>query len=312
MNECIVCSGAKHYDIMSSISIESKFFKCGEILVRLKDSVREKNVTIIQGFELPNTHFMELLLTIDACKRAGCNKVIVILPLLPYSRQDRRHISGVPISAKVVCDMLKASNINRLITFDLHANQIAGFLPNNIQFDHIQMSAFWSFHLNRLCGDMSDWCFCAPDTGATKRTNGLATMCGSHDVCFINKVRDSDGDIKHMDVVGDVKDKYVILPDDMIDSGGTMVKAADLLKQNGAKDVKILATHGIFSSPAYQVLKDFEVLVTNTCNILDIDAYNTIKPHCITVIDIKNFLMEILHRIDNNMMMGPIISDWKE
>lgn len=312
MSECIICSGAKHYNIIPDISIESKFFECGEILPQLKDSVREKNVTIIQGFELPNTHFMELLLTIDACKRAGCNKVTVILPLLPYSRQDRKHISGVPISAKVICDMLKASNINRLITFDLHANQIAGFLPNNIQFDHIQMSAFWSFHLNKRCGDMSKWCFCAPDTGATKRTNGLATMCGSHDMCFINKVRSDNGTIDHMSVVGDVNGKKVILPDDMIDSGGTMVKAADILKQNGAIDVKILATHGIFSSPAYQVLKDYEVLVTNTCYIKDTDKHDTIRPSNITIINVRNFLMEILHRINHNMMMGSIINSWME
>jgi ribose-phosphate pyrophosphokinase len=312
MNEYIICNGAKHYNISSSINVETKFFNSGEILVKLKDSVREKNVIIIQGFDLPNTHFMELVLTIDACRRAGCNKVTVILPLLPYSRQDRKHTSGVPISAKVICSMLKVSNINRLVTFDLHANQIAGFFPNNIQFDHIQMSAFWSFHLNKLCNNMNNWCFCAPDTGAIKRTNGLATMCKSHDMCFINKVRSSDGNIKHMDVVGDVNNKNVILPDDMIDSGSTMEKAANILKQNGANDVKILATHGIFSPPAYQILKNFDVLVTNTCNILDVDRNNTIKPHNIKIINIKNFMMEIIHRINNNMMMNSIMNNWNE
>ena len=311
MNEWIVCSGAKHYGIESSIDIESSLFKCGEVYIQLNESIRDKDITIIQGFRLPNTHFMELLLTIDACKRAGCNNVTVVIPLLPYSRQDRRHISGVPISAKVICDMLKCSNINRLITFDLHANQIAGFLPNNIQFDHIQMSSFWSFHLDRLYKDMDLWCFCSPDTGAIKRTHGLATMCGSPNLCFINKVR-KNGKVVHMDVIGDVKDKNVVLPDDMIDSGGTMVKAANVLKQNGALDVKILATHGIFSTPAYEELTDYEILVTDSCDIHDYDVNNIERPSNIKIISIKNFLMEILHRINDKLMMNPIITDWKE
>ena len=208
--------------------------------------------------------------------------------------------------------MLKMSNIDRLITFDLHANQIAGFLPNNIQFDHIQMSAFWSYHLTKLFGDMSKWCFCAPDSGAIKRTNGLASMCKSYDMCFINKVRNLNGDIDHMNVVGNVKDKNVILPDDMIDSGSTMENAGDILMNEGANDVKILATHGIFSHPAYKVLTNYETLVTNTCNILNIDNNGIKKPNNITVIDIRNFLIEILHRIDNNMMMGSIIKNWGE
>ncbi len=312
MSEIIICNGAKHYKVKSTVSFESILFNCGEPFVRVKDSIKGKDVTIIQGFSLPNTHLMELMLTIDACRRAGCGHVNVILPLLPFSRQDRKHLSGVPISAKIVCDMLKVMNINRLITLDLHANQIAGFLPNHIQFDHIQMSAFWEYHLSRTYGDMTEWCFVAPDAGAIKRSHGLSTQCGSGDVCFINKVREKAGVVKEMTVIGDVEGKRCVLTDDMIDSGGTIAKAVDVLYRNGADTVITVATHGILSSPAYENLYDIPVMITNSCDVKDADVKGITRPTSLCVVDLKPFLMEIIHRIDNNIMLRTLFTGWYE
>ncbi len=312
MNEIIVCNGAKHYGIDSTISFESILFKCGEPFVRIKDSIRGKDMTIIQGFSLPNTNLMELMFVIDACRRAGCGVVNVILPLLPFSRQDRKHISGVPISAKVICDMLKVMNINRLITLDLHANQIAGFLPNHIQFDHIQMSAFWEYHLSRSYGDMREWCFVAPDAGAIKRTNGLSTQCESGNVCFINKVREKAGVVKDMTVIGNVNGKKCVLTDDMIDSGGTITKAVNELYKNGATNVIAVATHGILSGNAYKNLRDINVMVSDSCDVKLVSDEGDVIPSTMDVIPLKSFLMDICHRIDNNIMLGSLFTGWNE
>ena len=314
MNEIIICNGAKHYGIQSTISFNSEWFNCGEVNTRILDSIRGKNVTIIQGFKLPNTHLMELMATIDACRRSGAKEVTIITPLLPYSRQDKRHETGTPITVKIVCDMLKAVHINRLITFDLHANSIVGFLPNNIMFDHITMSSFWEYHLSRTWGDMREWCFVAPDAGAIKRTNGLSTQCESGDVCFINKIREKAGIVKEMTVIGDVKGKKCILTDDMADSCGTLIKAKDELYKDGAIDVKCVVTHGVLSQGSYNTIigGDLDIMMSDSCIVPETDKQGFKLPNSVNVIPLKNFLLEIIHRVNNDIMLQTLFTNWCE
>jgi ribose-phosphate pyrophosphokinase len=313
-NEVVVLNGASHYGIESTISFESSLFKCGDISFQLKDTIRNKDVIIIQGFSLPNTHLMELMICIDSCRRSGANKITLIIPHLPYSRQDKRHSGGQPVSVKVVLDMLKSVNINRLITFDLHANSITGMLPNNIVFDHIQMSAFWEYHLSRVWGDMRDVCFVAPDAGAIKRTNGLSTQCESGDVCFINKIREKAGIVKDMTVIGDVRGKNCILTDDMCDSGGTLIKAKDVLYNAGASDVKCVVTHGILSTGSYTTIKEggLDIMVSDSCLVPLVDKNGVGVPDSIMVTPLKNFMLEIINRVQNNIMMGTLFRGWGE
>lgn len=313
-NEVIVLNGASHYGISSTISLQSSLFECGDISFKLNDSVRNKNITIIQGFGLPNTHLMELMVCIDACKRSGSDKITLILPFLPYSRQDKRHESGMAVSVKVVLDMIKSVNVNRIISFDLHANSITAILPNDIQFDHIMMSAFWDYHLTRSYGDLREWCFVSPDAGAIKRTHGLATQCKSPDVCFINKIREKAGVVKEMTLIGDVKGKRCILADDMADSCGTLIKAKNVLYKAGALDVKCVATHGILSTGAYTKIANggLEITVSDSCYVPDVDKEGATLPEDVTVIPLKNFMLDILHRVDNGIMMSTLFNGWYE
>jgi len=313
-NVLIALNGAKHYDIDSTISFNSSLFSCGDIQFQLKDTIRKKNVTIIQGFDLPNTNLMELMICIDACRRSGAGNITIILPFLLYSRQDKRHESGMPISVKVVLDMLKSVNINRIVTFDLHANSISGLLPNHIQFDHIQMSAFFEYHMSRLWGDMRDVSFVSPDLGAVKRTNGMMNQCESKNSVFISKVRERPGVVKEMTVIGNVEGKRCILTDDMADSCGTLIKAKDVLYEKGAKDVKCVVTHGVLSTGSYKKISDgnLDIMVSDSCKIYDTDKEGVNLPDSVKVISLKPFIMEICHRIDNNIMLGTLFTHWTE
>lgn len=308
----IVCNGAKHYGLESSVSHENTLFADGEVSVRIKDSVRNKRVTILQGFELPNTHLMELIITIDAARRSGAGEVNVIIPMFPYARQDRRHASGTPISGRVVCDLLVAVNPDRVICFDLHADQIQGFMGNRCQFDHIPLTSFLSFHLKQHIADIQDYVFCAPDAGSIKRTLKLKDACGATDMCFINKVRTRANVVDSMQIIGDVKGRNILIIDDMIDTAGTLVCAMQHLYDNGAIRVKAVASHGLFSSPAYERLKNSQLYITDSMPINDKDTQGTASPEYLSVLPLKNFILDILTCINNQRQLGKMFKSWSE
>ena len=321
--EIIVCKGAEHLGIKSSIWHTSKFFKNGEIFVQLQQCVRGKHVCIIQSFDLPNTHFMELCLTVDAVKRAGAKYITVIAPYFPYCRMDKKHDAGVPISAKVVCDILASVNIDRLVSFDLHNDAIQGFLSNNIQFDHLLLRGFFKHELTKIYGRLSDWVFCAPDAGSVKRVKKFASICGSSDMCVCIKHRPRDGEVSNIKMIGDVANRNVIIADDMCDTGGTLAKVMDLLNRKGAKTVISVITHGIFSYPSYSVMKDRVMYVTDSCDIKNIQYKNKYtrqvligdkpltKPESIKVLSLKPFLKTLLSKISKNEKIGTLIDNWE-
>lgn len=304
----IVCSGAEHFGITSEVSFKSTKFANKEYGVRIKDSVRNKDIIIIQSFDEPNDHLMELMITIDAAKRAGAKSVTVLAPLFPYSRQDRRHDGGTPISARVVCDMLASANIDRLISIDLHSNQIQGFLASNIQFDHIAAAAFLAFHLNLNIKDLKGHVFCSPDSGSVKRTKRLAALCGVTDFCIIIKTRTKANKIDGIEIIGDVKDRDVLVIDDMIDTAGTLEAAIDGLKGLGAKSVKAVATHGIFSRPAFTRLDGKEVYVTDSVMLPKTDR----TPTSIKVLPMRNFIIDIIQRLRSKLPLGTLFDSWYE
>ena len=313
--ELLVCNGAKHFDINSTIRHESYYFNNGELYIKIYSSVRGKSVCILQSFELPNTHFMELCLTVDAVKRAGAKSITVISPYFPYCRMDKKHAAGVPISAKVVCDMLASVNIDRLVTFDLHNDAIQGFLSNNIQFDHLLLRGYFKQELEKVYGSLASWVFCAPDAGSVKRVKKFATLCGSNDMCIGIKTRPKDGKVSHIQMIGDVKDRDVIVADDMCDTGGTLVKIMDLLEANGAHRVIAVTTHPIFSYPSYEVLRNRTIYVSNSCKISQVqykDRYirqgNPVTlPDTVHVIELEPFLHELLKRLSMNSKIGDMI-----
>ncbi len=237
-------------------------FADGEFEVCYEETVRGCDVYIVQS-TFPNCdNLMELLLLIDAAKRASAHSVIAVMPYFGWARQDRKDKPRVSIAAKLVSDLLVTAGANRVITMDLHADQIQGFF--NIPLDHLYASSVFIPYIQSL--NLEDMVIATPDVGGAKRANNYAKYL---DVPLVlcHKQRAKANVVAKMTVIGDVKDKNVILVDDMVDTAGTITKAADLMMANGAKSVRALASHAIMSDPASQRVEDSaltEMIFTNS------------------------------------------------
>jgi ribose-phosphate pyrophosphokinase len=246
MNKCIVFSTSTSQRLAYNIAINAgqelgsiyhHQFPSGEWYCQLKENVRGADVFLIQPLVSPvNDNLMQLLIMADACRRASAGRIIAITPYLGYSRQDRKDKSRVPISAKLVMDILEASGINRIVTMDLHAAQIQGF--TNLPFDHLY---FRPVLINALKGERID-VVVSPDIGAIKRADDLARHMGK-ELAFISKRRISDSEVKAQQFVGDVKGKNVLIVDDLTESAGTLIEAATVCKKEGANKVFCAVTH---------------------------------------------------------------------
>ena len=244
-------------------------FANGEIFVRFEDSVRGSDAFVVQSVTAPvNTWIMEALLMVDALKRASAKRITVVLPFYPYARQDKKHRGREPISARLMADMLKTAGADRLMTVDLHTAQIQGFFDGPV--DHLFALPLLAQHVERMWSDR-DLVVVSPDAGRVRVAERWTDRLGCG-LAIIHKRRDPSvpNEVKVGEVVGQVTGKTCILVDDMIDTGGTITKAADLLFDNGAEDVIVTATHGVLSGPAMDRLKNSrinEVVVTNTLPI---------------------------------------------
>jgi ribose-phosphate pyrophosphokinase len=246
-------------------------FANGEIFVRFEESVRGSDAFVVQSITTPvNTWLMEALLMVDALKRASAKRISVVLPFYPYARQDKKHRGREPISARLVADLLKTAGADRVMTVDLHTAQIQGFFDGPV--DHLFALPLLADHVERHWGDQ-ELVVVSPDAGRVRVAERWTDRLGCG-LAIIHKRRDPNvpNEVKVGEVVGDVQGKTCVLVDDMIDTGGTISKAADLLFENGAADVIVTATHGVLSGAAVDRLKNsrvLEVVVTNTLPIED-------------------------------------------
>ena len=237
-------------------------FSDGEFEPCYEETIRGSFTFIIQSTFAPADNLLELLLMIDAAKRASSYKVIAVIPYFGYARQDRKDRPRVSIGAKLVADMLSAAGIDRLITMDLHADQIQGFF--NVPVDHLSAVALFIPYIQQM--GLKDIVVASPDTGGTKRANVFAKHLGT-DMVICHKTRTKANLIDSMTLIGDVENKDVIIVDDIIDTAGTIAKAADLIKSKGARSVRACATHAVLSGSAIERLEDSaldEVLLTDT------------------------------------------------
>ena len=247
-------------------------FANGEIYVRYEESVRGSDAFVIQSHTSPiNEWIMEQLIMIDALKRASAKRITVVLPFYGYARQDKKHRGREPISARLMADLFKTAGANRLMAVDLHTAQIQGFFDGPV--DHLMALPILSDHVASKYGDL-DLAVVSPDAGRIKVAEDWSTRLGGVPLAFIHKTRDINrpNEVVANRVVGEIKDRVCILVDDMIDTAGTITKAADALIDQGAKSVVIAATHAILSGPAVDRLKSSkveEVVVTNTLPIPD-------------------------------------------
>ncbi|MDD2698181.1 MAG: ribose-phosphate pyrophosphokinase [Arcobacteraceae bacterium] len=238
-------------------------FSDGEINVNIVESVRGQDVFIIQPTCAPaNDNLMELLIIVDALKRSSAGTINAVIPYFGYARQDRKAAPRVPISAKLVADMLETAGVKRVITIDLHAAQIQGFF--NIPVDHLVGASLFVEHIRNK--NLPNPIIASPDVGGVARARTYAEKLG-YDLVIVDKKREKANVSEVMNIIGDVEGKDVIILDDMVDTAGTLTKAADALKAKGATSVMACCTHGVLSGPAFERIDNSsldELVVTDT------------------------------------------------
>lgn len=272
-------------------------FADGEFEVSFEESIRGMEVFLVQSTFPNSDNLMELLLMIDAAKRASAKSVIAVIPYFGWARQDRKDKPRVSIAAKLVANLLSAAGVDRVITMDLHADQIQGFF--DVPVDHLYASSVFIPYIESL--HLEDMVIATPDVGGAKRANSYAKYLNVP-LVLCHKQRAKANVVATMTVIGDVKNKNVILVDDMVDTAGTITKAADLMLAEGAKSVRALASHAIMSDPASQRV--------NECGLTEMIFSNSIPftKECkkVTVLSVARMLADSIRRVNENKSISSL------
>ena len=268
-------------------------FSDGEIMIRVNENVRGSDVFVIQSTSVPvNDHIMELLLMVDALKRSSAGRITAVIPYYGYARQDRKVQPRVPISAKMVADLITAVGTNRVLTVDLHAGQIQGFF--NIPVDNLYAAPVLLDYMKTRY-ESDNLVIVSPDAGGVERARAFAKRLNCN-IAIVDKRREKANECEVMNVIGDVRGKDTLLLDDMVDTAGTMAQAASALVAKGARRVSAACTHAVLSGPAVSRINSSpieELIVTNTI------ALDSKKEQCgkLKVLSIANLLGEAIRRI---------------
>jgi len=298
MNDCLIFSGNSNPSLSKKIAqylgkelgkINIYRFNDGEICVKIEEDVRGKDVFLIQSTCPPvNENMMELLIMLDAFRRASPRRITAVIPYYGYARQDRKDKPRVPITAKLISNLLVSAGANRVLTMDLHAPQIQGFF--DIPVDHLFAAPVIIKYLKEK--KIENPTVVAPDVGSVKMARAFAKLL-SASLAIVDKRRESPDKIEVVHIIGEVKDKVAIIVDDLLSTGGTMVEAAEILFKNGAKEILGTCTHGVFSGNAIEKIEKSyikELVITDTI------PHNTLPPS-ITVLSVSELLGEAIKRI---------------
>jgi ribose-phosphate pyrophosphokinase len=296
-----IFTGTAHTDLANEIVNEMDYplgkikmsqFADGEISAQISESVRGRDVFIVQPTCPPvNDHLMELLIMVDAFKRSSANSIIAVIPYFGYARQDRKAAPRVPITAKLVANLIEKAGIDRVVTLDLHAGQIQGFF--DIPVDNLYGSIVFEDYIKSK--NLQNAIVASPDIGGVARARALAKSLGL-DLAIVDKRREKANQSEVMNIIGDVDGKHVILVDDMVDTAGTLVGAAKALKEHGATGVMACCTHALLSGPAYDRLESGdldELVVTNSMPLKQTSDK-------VTVLSIAPLMSEVMRRIMHN------------
>lgn len=268
-------------------------FPDGEIFVKIEENIRGQDVFIVQPTCMPpNESIMELLIMIDAAKRASAARITPVIPFYGYGRQDRKDQPRVSITAKLVANLLVAAGADRLVAMDFHAQQIQGFF--DIPVDHLYAAPVIVKHLRQR--DLKDLVVVSPDPGGMKMAYAYSGMLGA-DFAIVGKHRKSATEVEAINVVGDVKDRHVLIVDDLTTTAGTLVKAAELLKQHGALSVRAAVTHCLLTDLGVSRLKASAVEELITTDSVPPRTFNGFK---VTVLTVAELLGEAILRVHNN------------
>jgi len=269
-------------------------FPDGESFVKINENVRGQDVFIVQSTCTPtNHHLMELLIMIDAARRASANRITAVLPFYGYARQDRKDQPRVPITAKLVANIIVAAGATRILTMDLHSQQIQGFF--DIPVDHLFASPVFFDHVEKIKMKSDNIVVVSPDVGGTKMAAAYASMMGAQ-LGMVWKKRTSATTVESVNIVGDVKGRDVLLVDDITETAGTLVNAAKLMRANGALSVRAAVSHSLLSDMAYERLREGHIDELITTNSIPVDP----RDLPITVLSVAGLLGEAILRIHKN------------
>ncbi|MDC6387568.1 ribose-phosphate pyrophosphokinase [Maribacter sp. PR1] len=281
---------AKAYGVDLGNVIFSRYSD-GEFQPSFEESIRGARIFIIGSTHPGPENLMEMLLMIDGAKRASARHITAVMPYFGWARQDRKDKPRVPIAAKLVAKMLETAGATRIITMDLHADQIQGFFEKPV--DHLFASTLFLPYLRNL--GLDNLTIASPDMGGSKRAYAYSKALDS-DVVVCYKQRAKANIISHMELIGDVQGKNVVLVDDMVDTAGTLTKAADLMMERGAISVRAIATHGLLSGDAYEKIEDSqltELIITDSIPI-------EIKSDKVRVLSCADLFADVMHKVHNN------------
>jgi ribose-phosphate pyrophosphokinase len=288
----------------------TELFADGELIVKVEEDVRGRDCFIIQPTSHPiNAHLMELMIWIDCLKRASAERVTAVIPYFGYARQDRKDEGRTPITAKLVANLIERSGADRVVAVDLHAAQVQGFF--DIPVDHLSASPViikWFKSLN-----LANRVFVSPDVGNVKRAQVYANILGG-DICIIDKRRKSGSEVESRNIIGDVDGKNILMVDDMITTAGTVTEACKILKDHGAQDIYIAATHAIFAPPALEKRRLLGCPFTRLAVTDTIPIGNRADPikDRLEVLSVAGLLGETIHRIHHNESVSALFDGDKQ
>lgn len=289
----------KNLDVPLS-KADVKRFSDGEISVQISESVRGRDVFIVQSTGAPsNDNLMELLIMTDALRRSSANSITAVVPYFGYARQDRKAAPRVPITAKLVADMYETAGIDRVVTIDLHAGQIQGFF--DIPVDNLYGSIIFQEYVQSK--NLANPIIASPDIGGVARARYFAKKLGL-DMVIVDKRREKANESEVMNIIGNVEGKDVIMIDDMVDTAGTMVKAAAALKKNGATSVMACATHPVLSGKAYDNINGGELDELVVSNSLELKC----ESDKIKVLTVAPLFAEVIRRVYHNESVNSLFS----
>ena len=275
-------------------------FADGEIYVRFEESIRGADLFIIQSTNPKADNWMELLLLIDAAKRASAKRVTAVIPYFGYARQERKDQPRVSIAAKLMANMLTSAGVDRILTMELHAAQIQGFF--DVPVDHLYGSTVLTDHVRQF--DLDDFVVLAPDVGGLKMARAYAQRLGV-DLALIDKRRPRQNEARVMNVIGDVEGKDVLIIDDIVDTAGTLTRAAKALKDHGALKIMAACTHGLLSGPAYDRIEDSpleRLMITDTVPLK--------RPSdCIEVVSVSNLFAKAIRHIYTDRSVSTLFTE---
>ena len=279
-----------------------KKFSDGEIYVEINENIRGNNIFLVQSISSPaNDNLLEMLLCIDALKRSSAKNITAVIPYFGYARQDRKVVPRTSISAKLVSNLITKAGADRVVTVDLHAGQIQGFF--DIPVDNLYATPIFYRHIKKNL-KLNNLVCVSPDVGGVARTRGLSKLLNVN-LAIVDKRRPAPGKSEVMNIIGNIKNKICIIVDDIIDSGGTIVNAAKMLKSKGAKEIHVYITHGVLSGDAVKKIKNSPIkklIITDTID--NFKKINNVKN--IEVLSISNLLGEALKRISNSTSVSDL------